>query len=117
MGRIFEFIANSSDGVFAVDRNQDVVLWNDRATEILGFTTRETLGKKCYRILGGLDPKGCAICRPGCQWITWAERLQAAPGAEVQVRNKEGEKVWLNVSTVVVPSRRDDLSSRPRRIF
>lgn len=110
MGHIYEFIANSSDGVFAVDRNQNVVLWNDRASEILGFTTREALGKKCYRILAGLDDRGCAICRPGCRSISDAVRLHPAPTAEVHVKTKQGDEVWLSVSTVVVPSRRRDLS-------
>ena len=110
MGRIFEFIANSSDGVFAVDRRQSIVLWNERATAILGFTAEEVLGGKCYETLGGRDTEGCIVCRRGCEAIASARRLQPAPTADIVARTKGGTEVWLNLSTVVVHSRRGALS-------
>jgi len=110
MGRIFEFIVNSGDGVFAVDRRQSIVLWNERASEILGYTAKEVLGKKCYGLVCGQDVQGCAVCRHGCAAIEAAKQLQPAPTADISVRTKEGTEAWLNVSTVVVPSRDGDLS-------
>ncbi len=109
MSRIFEFIANSSDGVFAIDRRQSLVLWNERATEILGFTAQEVLGKKCYGIVGGRDAQGCNVCRRGCDAIASAQRLQPAPTADLATQTKGGAEVWLNLSTVIVPSRRGAL--------
>jgi len=110
MGRIFEFIGNSADGVFAVDSSQSIVLWNERATEILGHSAEDVLGKKCYGIVCGRDAQGCVVCCRGCDAITSAKRLEPAPTADIVVRTKAGAEVWLNLSTVVVPSRRGDLS-------
>ena len=110
MGRIFDFIANSGDGVFAVDRRQSIVLWNKRATEILGFTSEEVQGKKCFGIVCGRDARDCMVCRRGCRAIAEAKRLQPAPTRDIAVRTKGGIDAWLNLSTVVVPSRRQDLS-------
>jgi PAS domain S-box-containing protein len=110
MARIFEFIANSGDGVFAVDRSQSIVLWNTQAASILGYTAEEVLGKKCYRIVCGRDADACMVCRRGCEAITSAERTQPAPTTNVAVKTRVGAEVWLNLSTVVMPSRRGDLS-------
>jgi len=110
MGRIFEFIANTGDGVFAVDRRQSIVLWNDQATRILGYTAEETLGKKCYGIVCGRDAQGCVVCRRGCDAITAAGQLEPSPTADIAARTKAGNEVWLNLSTVVVPSRCGELS-------
>jgi len=110
MGRIFEFIANSSDGVFAVDRRQSIVLWNERASAILGFTAEEVLGKKCYRTVGGRDAEGCIVCRRGCEAIASARQLQPAPTTDIAAQTKGGAVVWLNISTIIVPSRRGALS-------
>jgi len=110
MGRIFDFIANSGDGVFAVDHRQSVVLWNERAAKILGFTAEEALGKKCYEIVCGRDARDCIVCRRGCEALAAAKRLQPAPTRDIAVQTKGGVEAWLNISTVVVPSRRGELS-------
>lgn len=110
MGRIFEFIANSTDGVFAVDRRQAIVLWNQGANRILGFSSGEILGASCYEILRGLDTEWCAVCRRDCDAITSARRLELTPTTDIAARTKQGSEVWLNLSTVVAPSRRQELS-------
>jgi len=110
MGRMFEFVVHSTDGVFAVDRRQTIVLWNESATAMLGFQPEEVLGERCYRILRGHDAEGCALCCRGCAAMSAAERLEPAPTTNIVVRNKQGEQVWLNVSTVLVPSQRRGLN-------
>jgi PAS domain S-box-containing protein len=109
MGRVFDFIANSDDGVFAVDHLQSIVLWNERATRILGFSAEEVLGKKCYEVVCGRDDRGCVVCRRGCEAITAAKQLWPAPTRDIEVRTKGGPEAWLSLSTVVVPSSRGDL--------
>jgi PAS domain S-box-containing protein len=96
--------------VFAVDCRQSIILWNQRATRILGFTAEEVLGKKCYKIVGGRDARGCDVCRRDCNAIASAQGLQPAPTTDLLAQIKGGADVWLNLSTVIVPSRRRDLS-------
>ena len=106
MGRLFDFVANCQDGVFAVDPGQSIVLWNDSAAEILGYSPVEVLGEHCYGLIRGCDANGCAVCRLHCDAIRAAEKLEAAPTRDVRVRTKHGEQVWIDVSTIVAPSRR-----------
>ena len=111
MGRVFEFIANTADGVVAVNCAQTIVLWNDAATRLLGHRPEEVLGQKCYATLRGRDAEGCAVCRRGCDVISAAERLKFSPRKEIAVRTKQGDEVWLDVSTILVPSRLRELSA------
>lgn len=110
MGRIFDFIANTSDGVFAVDRQQVIVLWNDGASAMLGFRPEEVLGEKCYKVIQGRDAEGCVVCRSRCEAFTLAEKLGTPSTMEISSRTKDGDDIWLSLSTIVVPSRRKDLS-------
>ena len=111
MGRVFDFVANSGDGVFAVDSRQSIVLWNSRATATLGYSAEEVLGKKCYGILSGRNTQGCIVCRRGCETLTSGRRLQPAPTTEIVVQTKKNGNACLNITTVVVPSPRGDLSA------
>ncbi len=109
MGRVFEFVANCTDGVIAVDRGQKIVLWNEGATSILGFRSDEVLGRSCYEILRGTDAKECVVCRHRCDAITAAERLELSTTRDVTARTKLDREVLLTLSSIVAPSRRGEL--------
>ncbi|MFQ5803993.1 MAG: LuxR C-terminal-related transcriptional regulator [Candidatus Methylomirabilales bacterium] len=110
MESVFDLLSNTADGVFAVDREQKIVLWNKAAQVLLGFTAREAVGRFCYEVIGGLDQSGCLVCQRGCVNITMALRREFAPTRDVWVRSKDGREIWLSVSTIMVPSRWRDLS-------
>ena len=110
MGHVFDFVANTTDGVMAVDGDQTIVLWNASASATLGYEPSEVLGKPCYSVLRSRDAQGCAFCRRDCAVIATARRLELPQRVEVEAAAKGGGSVWLDVSTVVVPSRRRRLS-------
>ncbi len=110
MESMFELLSNTADGVFGVDREQKIVLWNKAAEALLGFTAQETLGRFCYEVIGGLDQSGCVLCQKGCFAITMMLRREFTPTRDVWVRSKEGREVWLSVTTIMVPSRSRDLA-------
>lgn len=110
MKSIFELLSNTADGVFAVDREQRVVLWNKAAEALLGFTAQEILGKFCYEVMAGRDRSGCLVCQRECSTMTMALGQQGIPTREVWVRSKDGHDVWLSLTTIVVPSKWRDLS-------
>jgi len=111
MGRVFDFVANSQDGVFVVDGDQTIVLWNESATAILGYRPDEVLGRHCFNLVGGRDLHGRAICRHHCHAIATAAKLGMPPTMDLRVKTKRGQEIWLNLSTIVVPSRRGELSA------
>ena len=110
MGRVYDFVANTADGVFAVDRRQTIVLWIRAATSLLGYPAEETIGKKCYWLLRGRSQGNCQVCGHGCDPILAARRLNPPPATNLLAQTRQGEGIWLDVSTILVPSRGGDLS-------
>lgn len=109
MADLLELIANTSDGVFAVDADQKIILWNPAAEKLLGFRADEVLGKSCSDLLGGRDPSGHLVCHKGCRTQVMARRGMPAPTYDLVTRTKDGREIWLNMTTVVVPANRKDL--------
>ena len=105
MAHRYDFVANTTDGAYVVDRAQTIVLWNAAATRILGHEPGDVLGKHCYDVLNGHDGDGCVVCRKGCASIEAVKRRRLPPRHDLATSTKDGREIWLNVSTVVVPSR------------
>ncbi len=97
---------NTADGAFAVDRDQRIVLWNEAAEALLGFPAKEVLGKRCYEVMGGRDESGRLVCHRNCPAMKTVLRQELVPARDLFVRAKVGREVCVNLSTVLVPSRR-----------
>ncbi|MBZ0168786.1 Spore germination protein GerE [Candidatus Methylomirabilis lanthanidiphila] len=104
-----EFLSNTADGVLAVDQEQRIVFWNKAAERLLGFQAKEMLGRFCHDVIGGCDESGQQLCKSGCL----QQLRDATPGGvadrNILVATKTSQQVWLNVSTVLVPSSRRHL--------
>jgi len=63
---LFPLLQSASFGVFAVSLDQRIVLWNRAAERILGHTSLEVVGRRCYDLMGGrgLTPECAAGCSP-----------------------------------------------------
>jgi PAS domain S-box-containing protein len=110
MENLFEFISKTADGVLAIDSTQRIVLWNSSAQRSLGYRAEEVLGKHCYEVLGSTDARGCPACKEGCHAVSRAARDKLVPSSDVVVNAKGGEKVRVNISTILVPAKWADLS-------
>lgn len=106
---VHDLILNTADGVLAVDRDQRIVLWNEGAETLLGYTAPEVLGKLCYEVLCGRDEAGRPACLRSCRDLLMALREEPAHTHELLVRAKGGREAWVSVSTLLVPSHRQDL--------
>lgn len=104
-----DILANTADGVVAVDAQGRIVLWNEAAEKILGHATREVLGKPCCEVLKGLDSSGNQFCSPGCNVLTMVKRGERVQNYDLEVSTKSGRSIWVNVSIVVVPGSRKGL--------
>jgi PAS domain S-box-containing protein len=107
---VFQLISATTDGVFAVDRRQRIVLWNDGAKAILGHNAKDVLGRNCYRVV----PADDSCCENGCGRNCSAMRAALAgrsvPTRDIAARTRDGRTVCLNMSTMRVPSDWQDLS-------
>jgi PAS domain S-box-containing protein len=79
-------LANIADGIVAVDRDDEIVLWNATAEQVTGVPAEEALGRRVADVL---------------QRELAAE--SDAPGSERQIAfMRGGKEVWLSVTEAVM---------------
>jgi diguanylate cyclase (GGDEF)-like protein/PAS domain S-box-containing protein len=60
-------IENLHDGLYIVDRNRIITLWNKAAEKISGYTAEEVVGRSCSdNILTHVDCEGNCLCNDMC---------------------------------------------------
>lgn len=104
-----DLLANTADGVLAVDAQGRIVHWNEAAEKILGYSAREVVGRPCCEILRGLDTSGNRLCHPGCNVLTMVKHGERVQNYDLEVSTKTGRATWLNVSIIVIPGSRKGL--------
>lgn len=88
-------------GVYLVDRNRRITLWNDGAERLTGYLRQEMIGRACYDDLM-LDCDGSAgeeaIACPLLETIHSGQ-----PGElDIFMRHKDGQRIPVRVRTVAV---------------
>ena len=71
---------------------------------------QEALGRPCYEILGRKDSSGRLTRQKGCQGRALAKPNKPDPLHELLTYTKDGQEIWLSVTTVVAPIRRKDFA-------
>jgi PAS domain S-box-containing protein len=99
-----EMLAATADGGIAVDEEGRIVLWNRAAESLLGYTVREAIGRRCCDLLMGDDENGNRLCGRGCHILGLARTRTPVHSFDMRTRTKTGSPIWVNVSTLRVPS-------------
>src|SRR5205814_5053235 len=97
--RSVAILANIADGIVALDRDGEVVLWNAAAEQITGVPAAEALGRTPAQVR---------------QRTLESETGEAMPGQRLVSIARGGEEVWLSLSEAVM---RDPLGVVAGRIF
>lgn len=106
-----ELLQHTADGVLAVDPEGRIVLWNTGAERLLGYASREVLGRRCCDVLAGCDPAGNQICHEGCHVLTMVHRGELVHSYDLLTRTKDGRPIWLSMSTLAIPGSRRGLET------
>lgn len=97
-----ESLETTSDAAFSCDRNGIVSGWNDAATFLLGYSRDEVVGRPCCEVLRGADLFGNRYCLPLCPLLVMARRQQAIGHFEMEVCRRDGSRLPIAVSVIVV---------------
>ncbi len=96
----------TADGMFCVDSNQRIIAWSESAEQVLGHVSSEVLGRPCYEVIGGRDSQSYRFCRRNCPTMINARRGRTTSDYDVVARTKRGSDVWVNVSTLLLKTKR-----------
>ena len=110
MKRLFQALANTSDGAFVMNEKNQIIFWNRAAEDLLGFTAEEAAGRLCYDVLGGRDEAGRTLCQRYCRIAISVAHGETPPNLDVFARTRDGPGQWLNVTTFAWPTGDSEMS-------
>jgi PAS domain S-box-containing protein len=103
---IMIMLARTADGAMLADERGQVIFWNKAAERLLGFRAGEVLGRPCHEVMRGETTSGHPFCSPSCAIGHQLGCGRAVRHFDIQTRTKAGKVMWLNVSSLPVPSRK-----------
>ncbi len=98
---LFAFLERTSDAAFTVTERGEICSWNQSAERIFGYPASEALNRTCYELLDGLGALATQVCSGECSVQRCAAQHMDIPDFDLQVRTRAGERLWVNVSTIV----------------
>lgn len=110
MDRVVELLNHAGEAACAVDREQRLRFMNEAACDLFGFKAAEAIGRPCYHVFRGADATACLFCREGCEIHRLATNSRPVQACDMRMRCKNGSQLWVNVSTLRIPSRWHELS-------
>ena len=103
---LFAFLAGASDGVFVVRESGEICYWNRAAQDLFGYSDEEAAGKTCSELLHGVGALGTQVCHERCVELECTLKPKAMPNFDLNVTTRNGERKWVNISTVPFLNRR-----------
>ena len=103
-GRLEEALERAGDAVFVVGDDGRILFWNRSAERVLGHAARDVLGRPCCDVFAGYDDDGNRLCYQGCHVMSLVRLGEPVQSFEMRTRTKSGRAVWLDISTLRLPS-------------
>jgi len=98
---LFAFLEGTTDAAFTVSEQGKILSWNGAARRLFGYSSSEVLGKSCFQILHGRGVLGTEVCHEGCSILECTAGQTEIPNFDLEVSRRSGERLWVNLSTVV----------------
>jgi len=108
-------LSHTADGMVAIDTDGCILGWNAAAEGLFGHQAHDVVGRPCNEVLDFEDRCGNTVCDAECslQGAPRSEGSWVVPTREVLARTDSGRRLWLSLTTVLVPPAPDE---RCRRI-
>ena len=106
MKQLMATLEGAADGALILDTEDRVVFWNSAAERLLGFRAEEVIGRPCHEVMRGKTLKGHPLCARPCSIACRLAGGRAVRNFDMQTFTKSGRMVWLNVSSIPVPTRK-----------
>ena len=113
-GYLIAVLSRTADGMVAIDTGGCIIGWNAAAEGLFGYTAQEVVGRACNEVLRFEDRCANAVCDAECSLhgVPRGEGSWVVPTREVLARAQTGRRLWLSLTTVLVPPAADEPCSR-----
>jgi PAS domain S-box-containing protein len=98
---LFAFLEHTTDAAFAVGEDGQIHFWNKAAEKLLGYSAEDVVHKTCFEVLQGFGALGTRVCQEGCSVMECVGRHAEIPNFDLSVKNRSGQRMWINMSTIV----------------
>ena len=93
---------STSETAYAVDRNGQIVVWNQAAEKTFGYAESEALGQQCWELLSGRDVFGNQSCCEGCPIRATAFRHEPVNRFQIDFTTAAHKQKRFTVSTLML---------------
>ncbi len=107
-GEVLDVLAQSETPALATDISGHVVFWNRAAERLLGRSSSQVLGRRCYDIMGGRDVFGNRFCHENCAVLSMSRKGEAVQGFEMVLGGSPKQEQAVSVSVLKVPGQRPE---------
>ncbi|MCH7667951.1 MAG: PAS domain S-box protein [Acidobacteria bacterium] len=103
LAKMLDVLGRTGDAMIAINGDMRIIAWNDAATDLLGYTSADALGRRCHEILCWRDRCGGTICDQNCPASTRGDPDEVVESMQVLGLSAAGKTLWLNATTIVPP--------------
>jgi len=107
-------LSHTADGMVAIDADGRILGWNAAAEGLFGYLAQDVIGRACNEVLGFEDRCGNTVCDAECslQGAPLGDGGCVVPTREVLASTDSGRRLWLSLTTVLVPPAEDESCCR-----
>jgi DNA-binding CsgD family transcriptional regulator len=105
---VLEVLARSDTPALATDLGGHIVYWNPAAEKLFGRATNQTLGRRCFDVLGWRDVFGNRFCHENCAVLSMTRKGEPVRGFEVATTGTSKSDQGLNVTVLRIPGARPE---------
>jgi PAS domain S-box-containing protein len=111
---LFALLEQTADAAYTVTEAGEICSWNRAAERLFGYPASEVLQRSIDEVFEARDALGTDALAGGLEAATrrWAGASGGIPAFDLEVRARSGDRIWVNVSTIVFDNQRTG-----RRLF
>jgi PAS domain S-box-containing protein len=105
---LFALLEHTGDAAYSVTADGEIRSWNGAARQLFGHAATEVIGRRVDEVLDARDVLGTDALGGGLDAATrrWETGAEGVTNFDLDVRTKSGDRIWVNVSTLVFDSTR-----------
>jgi PAS domain S-box-containing protein len=111
---LFALLEHTADAAYTVTGDGEICSWNGAAERLFGYPATEVLRRNIDDVFHAHDALGTDALAGGLEAASrrWDDASGGIPSFDLDVRVRTGDRVWVNLSTIVFDNARTG-----RRLF